>query len=73
MKLAGFYLPKWCYDPMLNEHVDFNNLYLIVTLSGIAFLSVMGGGFLYFSRLKKKDEEKRAGFKSVIQSIDSED
>jgi hypothetical protein len=58
---------------MLNEHVDFNNLYLIVTLSGIAFLSVMGFGFIYFTRLKKRDEEKRSRFKSVIKSIDRED
>jgi hypothetical protein len=55
---------------MLNESVDFNNLYLIVTLSGIAFLSVMGVGFIYFSRLKKKDEEKRQRF---IDAVDTPD
>jgi hypothetical protein len=55
---------------MLNENVDFNNLYLIVSLSGIAFLSVMAGGFIYFTRLKKKDEEKRRQFKESVDSSD---
>lgn len=55
---------------MLNENVDFNNLYLIVTLAGIAFLSVMVGGFIYFIRLKKKDEEKRRRF---IEAVDVAD
>lgn len=58
---------------MLNEHVDFNQLYLIVTLAGIAFLAVMGFGFLYFSRLKKRDEDKRRRFKDVISEIETKD
>ena len=55
---------------MLNEHVDFNNLYLIVTLAGIAFLSVMGFGFIYFTRLKRKDEEKRRRFRDSVEPRD---
>jgi amino acid transporter len=58
---------------MLNEHVDFNNLYLIVSLAGFAFLAVMGIGFIYFTKLKKRDEEKRRRFKDVITEIDAND
>ena len=58
---------------MLNEKVDFQNVYWIVTLVGVAFLSVIGFGFLYFGRLKKRDEEKRRLFKEVVKDIDSLD
>ena len=58
---------------MLNEKVDFGNLYLIITAAGVLFLSVMWGGFYVFTRLKRKDEEKRRQFKSVIRAIESED
>ena len=58
---------------MLNEKVDFGNLYLIITTAGILFLCVMWGGFYVFTRLKRKDEEKRRQFKSVIRSIETED
>ena len=58
---------------MLNEKVDFNNLYLIITVAGVLFLCVMWGGFYVFTRLKRKDEEKRRQFKDVIKDIDTLD
>ncbi len=58
---------------MLNEKVDFVTLRLIITIAGVLFLMVMWGGFYVFTRLKKKDEDKRRNFKSVIESLDSID
>lgn len=58
---------------MLNEKVDFPSLYVVITIAGILFLTVMWGGFYFFAQLKKKDEEKRRNFKQVIKSIDSAD
>jgi hypothetical protein len=58
---------------MLNEKVDFNNVYWIASLAGIAFLSINGFGFIYFAKLKKRDEEKRRNFKEVVNDIDSLD
>ncbi|MEI8281748.1 MAG: hypothetical protein WCG75_05030 [Armatimonadota bacterium] len=70
---VGFGAVKLDSSPMLNESVDFKNLYLIITASGILFLSVMWGGFYYFTRLKKKDEEKRRKFRNVVAEAESED
>ncbi len=58
---------------MLNESVDFKNLYVIITAAGVLFLSVMWGGFYYFTRLKKKDEEKRQKFRDVVAQAEVED
>lgn len=56
---------------MLNEKVDFGNLYLIITAAGVLFLIVMWGGFYVFTRLKRKDEDKRSRFKSYVESVES--
>ena len=56
---------------MLNENVDFGNLYLIITAAGVLFLIVMWGGFYGFTRLKRKDEDKRRRFKSFVESVES--
>ncbi len=56
---------------MLNEKVDFGNLYLIITAAGVLFLIVMWGGFYVFTRLKRKDEDKRRRFKSYVESVES--
>ena len=58
---------------MLNEKVDFNSLYLIITIAGILFLLTMWGGFYLFTRLKQKDDDKRRRFQEVIKSIDTLD
>lgn len=55
---------------MLNEKVDFQFLYPFIVFVGVMFLVVMGTGFLYFSRLKKRDEEKRSQFKEKLDTAD---